>query len=126
MKRNLILITLGLLTFTPAHAQEQISDRPGGTESTELVEPGHILIELDYLYTNDDEQRTHELPQALIRIAVTDRIEAILGWDGFILSESETNHGDPQNHFFRLQGLHCRRMRAHSRIRMLRNTLQPL
>lgn len=97
MKYSTILIFTAL-TLSIANAQDQISDRPAGTESTELVKPGYVIVEFDYLYTNNGKQRIHELPQILTRIALSKKVEAMLGWDGYLLSESEKNDGTPRKY----------------------------
>lgn len=96
MKIQHLLLIGGWAALLPVWAQDQISDRPGGTESTELAAPGSTIIELDLLYTDNGPDRTYEVPQILARYGLTPRLEAIVGWDGQIFSEDQENQHDPQ------------------------------
>lgn len=65
---------------------EMVTDRPDQTESSMVVPPGFIQMEVGYLFTNDDagggETSTHEFPATLARIGIVDRVELRLGFSG--------------------------------------------
>jgi len=72
-----------------AQAEEMVTDRPDATESSSVIQPGYIQAELGWLYTKGEE-KSHEVPQTLLRIGVVDRVELRLGWAGY---KNETSSG---------------------------------
>ncbi|WKN42833.1 transporter [Tunicatimonas pelagia] len=55
-----------------------ITDRPGlGTDAPAVLDPGHVQIELGFLYQDDpiSDQQLLLYPNALVRIGVTERFE---------------------------------------------------
>jgi hypothetical protein len=62
---------------------EMATDRPDFTESASVVPAGHVQIETGYTFTRDGDgpetRREHGYPEALVRIGVTNRVEARVG-----------------------------------------------
>lgn len=83
----------------PAPLTEPIStDRPGFSDSVDLVPRGHIQLELGYTYTYDSggggTSNDHTFPQPLLRLGLTDDFEFRLEWAGWSLTEvSEPGSG---------------------------------
>jgi len=78
-----------LVSGLPASAEkppEMVTDRPDQTESSLVVPPGFVQLEIGYVFTNDDaggvETSTHEFPFTLARIGMVDRVELRLGFSG--------------------------------------------
>lgn len=71
---------------------ELVTDRPDVTESTNIVAPGWFQMEVGGSVEGEEGgSETLALPGSLLRIGVTRRIEARLGWDGY----HEQNGRDP-------------------------------
>lgn len=89
-KSYLSLLTCILfLLATPAAADdppELISDRPDQTESPNTVPPGFFQLELGASITVNDigsfRRETLSLPETLLRIGLSERLELRLGWAG--------------------------------------------
>lgn len=64
-------------------AGELVTDRPDVTESTSVVPPGWLQGELGASYERGDGSRTLAAPGTLLRVGVTRRLEARLGWSGW-------------------------------------------
>lgn len=90
MKVDPKLVICGLVGIWAgtAWAEELVTDRPDATESSSVVQSGQVQLELGWLYTESGDQRTHELPQTLVRIGVIDRVELRIGWDGYVEARS--------------------------------------
>lgn len=84
LNSKLILGLLAEFLSFSVLAEGIATDRPDATESSSVVQPGYIQAELGWLYTEDDDTKTHELPQTLIRWGIADQIELRLGWNGYI------------------------------------------
>ena len=94
------LALAGLLALSlPASAAEEplVTDRPDQTESAEVVPKGTLQLEAGWTFTRDDEGAAwleqHEIPQTLLRVGVSRRIELRFGWDGYATSEIESPAG---------------------------------
>jgi hypothetical protein len=80
----------------PAPLKGPIStDRPGFSDSANLVPRGHIQIESGYTYTYDSEHGTrindHSAPQLAFRTGLTDWMELRIQWAGYSWSKIHTD-----------------------------------
>ncbi len=70
-----------------------IGDRPDFTESSCTVGRGVLQIESGYTYvydrTADAQVDGHVLPEALLRIGLTDYLELRIGWEGYVFSREK-------------------------------------
>lgn len=94
------IVGLGLLLGTvgsvyAAEPPEMVTDRPDQTESSLVVPPGLVQLEIGYLFTNDDsggvETSTYEFPFTLARIGLIDRVELRIGFAG--VTSQQTSPG---------------------------------
>ena len=73
---------------------EMVTDRPEQTESSSVVAPGYVQVEVGVTRTDNDddgiEVETDEILETLVRIGVTDRVEVRIGFAGFIAVETST------------------------------------
>ncbi len=71
------------------------TDRPDFTEGTLTVEPGHIQVEAGYTYVTDSENGidsdTHDAPEVLLRVGLTERTEFRFFWEGYIDEEIDVD-----------------------------------
>lgn len=101
-----VLLVLGVAVpfgATAAAAQEPgplVTDRPDQTESTAIVPPGFVQLELGWTMSeaSDDasEIRTHTLPEALARIGVVRGLELRIGLPAWSSVETEGTEADPR------------------------------
>lgn len=96
----LALIPSVLMAETAPINEALISDRPDFTESTSTVPPAHLQLEAGYTFTQDSAagatERGHALPEALLRIGLSDNIEARIAWEGAIIEDpanGKNSHG---------------------------------
>lgn len=92
-----VLVGLAFLllpSLVPAFAQEApelITDRPDQTESSVVVPPGSIQIELGWTMTRDDVDgvrfESSEVPGTLLRIGLAEAVELRIGWTGWVDEE---------------------------------------
>jgi len=71
----------------PVAGDEIVTDRPDQTESSVVVPPGYVQVEMGWTFTQDVEDERidrHELPGTLVRIGVYERLELRLGWSGYV------------------------------------------
>lgn len=61
-----------------------VTDRPDQTESSVVVPPGTVQVEIGWLRTDDGADRDVEGPGTLVRWGLGERWELRLGWDGWI------------------------------------------
>ncbi len=98
MQSRFVALLALLGCATAAMAEELVTDRPDATESSSIVQPGHVQVELGWLYTENDDDDTEisEGPQTLVRIGLTEATELRLGWAGYIDegSDGESGVGD--------------------------------
>lgn len=78
----------GPLGFGQAElTRDMETDRPDFTEGANTVEPGHLQLEAGYTFVADEESgekfREHTFPELLLRIGLTERIEARVAWTGW-------------------------------------------
>ncbi|MCI4591503.1 transporter [Sphingobium sp. BYY-5] len=92
MKARIAMVLAGLfLAPASAHAQEEralCADRPGLGTPPCTVEPGRIVMELglgDWTRESDAQSRTDtmEAGELLMRVGLTDSLEAQLGWTAY-------------------------------------------
>lgn len=80
-------------------AEEMETDRPDFTEGASTVSPGHLQIEIGYLFTHDKErtfrEKEHTAPQFLGRVGLLNDLEFRVAWDGYINSERRTRATEP-------------------------------
>ena len=88
-------LLLPCLMVNVSIAQEKaalITDRPDFTESAYTIQPDRMQLELGYTYResdNGDEIRSHNFPEALLRIGMQDDWELRLGWSGYTFAEND-------------------------------------
>lgn len=77
-----------------------ISDRPDFTESAETIPAEHLQLEAGYTFTQDsadgETSREHALPEMLLRIGLSENIEARLAWEGALIedpAQGGSSHG---------------------------------
>lgn len=74
-----------------------VTDRPDQTESSTVMAPGFVQFEAGWTFAQDDEDgirvRSHAVPETLVRIGVTRRIEARIGFAGWRSDEVRTAGG---------------------------------
>lgn len=63
-------------------AEELVTDRPDQTEAAVTVAPGKVQMETGITYTQDEHAHSLSLPETLVRIGLTTRLELRLGWEG--------------------------------------------
>lgn len=76
----------GPLGFGEADLQEPMStDRPDFTESTRTIQQGHLQVELGYRYLEDDDTdlRVQDIPETLLRVGITDTVEARVSFSAY-------------------------------------------
>lgn len=87
------LFAMGLVATTWAEPMDLVTDRPDQTESSVTVAPGYVQIEAGWTMSGNgdgaDDVSTHEIPGTLVRIGLTDRVEARIGWAGYVSEELE-------------------------------------
>ena len=103
-KRFLLWATLSALAGSSAAAQPRTttqpaddslpplsSDRPDFTEATATIPAGHAQLESGYTFTYDEENghRVSEqtVPEFLLRVGLTDKLELRTAWTGMSLTE---------------------------------------
>lgn len=78
---------------------ELVTDRPDQTESTSIVPPSFTQIEIGWTHAMDDEdgEETHSdsLPETLLRLGLTDRLELRLGHSGHSWERIDFDNGAP-------------------------------
>ena len=74
-------------------APEMITDRPDQTESSTTVSPGYVQIETGLLHTKNESAGITEFPGTLFRIGVSARIEARVGFSGWIFDDALDTNG---------------------------------
>lgn len=98
------LVALGLLfqVWNPAWGEEPpelVTDRPDQTESTSIVPPGYLQLEVGWTHTEDDEHgedfEGDSLPETLIRYGLCEKLELRLGHSGHSWEEVEFDNGAP-------------------------------
>lgn len=67
-----------------AFSEEIVTDRPDATESSSVVQPGYVQVELGWLHSKNGGAEIDQVPQTLIRIGLDERMEARLGWVGYV------------------------------------------
>jgi len=81
------VLTAALPGVRGAEPEPIVTDRPDQTESTGIVAPGWVQLELGYTRTvNADagvDLREDALPQTLVRIGMIERAELRVGFDGY-------------------------------------------
>lgn len=73
-----------------------VTDRPDQTESAEVVPKGTFQLEAGWTFTRDEDDvrlETQEVPQTLLRIGLSRRVELRLEWGGYVSSEEESVSG---------------------------------
>jgi hypothetical protein len=91
-----LVASLALLAATPAGAErpELVTDRPDQTESSRVVPPGFVQVEVGFLVTRDDDNggrvETTEVPATLVRIGLMEGVELRLGWKGHVSEDLRT------------------------------------
>src|SRR5690606_20051975 len=88
MKRTLLSLTLLLFSTTPAIAELAQTDRPDSTESTSIVAPLSFQFETGYTFTYNRlaggiKEKTHTLPELLLRTGISKDIEFRLFFEGY-------------------------------------------
>lgn len=84
-----LLLTCAGGTAQADELPEMVTDRPDQTESTPLVTPGRVQVELGWTHTREDAGggaifSANEAPQTLIRIGlIADRVEGRIIHDGW-------------------------------------------
>jgi len=76
-----------------ADTPDLTTDRPDQTESSVTVEPGYIQVEAGMTISHTGDYDVTEAPGTLVRIGVTDRIEARIGIEGWIFDEEKDTEG---------------------------------
>lgn len=107
--RTAFLLSSQLVLHSAMHAQARdpgplVTDRPDQTESTVIVPPGFVQVEAGWSLDHDRDGlvrlRTHTVPGLLLRVGLTSRLEARLGFAGWHatdtsgLAGTERGHGD--------------------------------
>jgi hypothetical protein len=89
MNRGLV-VSLVLLAAAPLAGQDfsgiaepLTSDRPDFTESTSIVPQGHVQVEGGYTMSRVEEEKASTLGEVLVRIGVSERLEARIGAGSF-------------------------------------------
>lgn len=92
-----LLCLAGALPPAMADPPELVTDRPDQSESTQVVEPGRVQLEIGALWSAERDQpadqETFALPTTLIRIGVAERLELRVGWAGLVRDEVELRRG---------------------------------
>ena len=73
-----------------------VTDRPDQTESAEVVPKGTFQLEAGWTITRDDGDvglETQEVPQTLLRIGLSRRVELRVEWGGYVSTEEESASG---------------------------------
>ena len=91
------LLLLALVS-KPTHAQvpDLVTDRPDQTESSLTVMPGLVQIEAGWTFVSAGAEKSHSVPQTLIRIGIVHGLEARLGfagWTRLALTDSTSESG---------------------------------
>jgi len=87
-KRSFVLILGCALLSSSCFASdipELVTDRPDQTESSSTVPPGYLQIEMGYEHSENEREdlETDVVPQALLRVGLTENLEFRLGFDGY-------------------------------------------
>ncbi len=86
--RGLALVfgfTVGLPSWSTAQTPGPlVTDRPDQTESTAIVPPGYVQLELGNLLAGADSTEMLTIAPALLRIGVAPRVEARIGFAGWV------------------------------------------
>ncbi len=85
----LALPSLPMEAQTPSRAAPPlVTDRPDQTESTAVVSPGSVQLEVGWTLAQSSEGsvrvRSHSVPQSLARIGIVRRLEARVGFAGWM------------------------------------------
>lgn len=97
----IVPITCVLTTWCTGRALAQteplVTDRPDQTESAAIVEPGAAQFELGWMLRQDEtfdfRTREHALLGALARIGLTERLEARVGFAGWMAQDNQPPTG---------------------------------
>lgn len=74
-------VALAVLAFPDPG--DLVSDRPDFTESTPTIAPGWVQVESGYTFTAADGVREHGVPEMLVRVGLSQRLELRLAPPGF-------------------------------------------
>jgi hypothetical protein len=87
------LLLLALAGSAHAGDEALITDRPDQTESSSVVARGRVQLETGVVTSHDDERGveidTTAVGGTLVRIGLTNRVEARVGWNGYVDTEIE-------------------------------------
>jgi len=108
----ILLLSLGHPAVLPAEETapttfELITDRPDETESTAVIPPGYLQLEMGFSHTGDGDPQfdADSFPQTLLRLGLADAWELRLGYDGYTWErtdpaslpiEKQQGGGDPE------------------------------
>lgn len=71
------------------------TDRPDFTEGAQSIEPGHLQLETGYTYVRDEAEgatfEAHSVPEALLRIGLSNAVELRVGWEGYVNERMSPN-----------------------------------
>ncbi|HRX86106.1 MAG TPA: transporter [Phycisphaerae bacterium] len=88
------------LTWRPPVEGALATDRPGFADTTVVLPPGYLQLELGYTYTYDSESdihaRDHALSQLNLRFGLLDNLEIRTLWSGYSMSEVEFTAESPR------------------------------
>jgi hypothetical protein len=94
----LVCPTVAFAQGTPSGEPELVTDRPGFTETSEVVRRGYLQVESGLSYERDGEAGTVAVPEVLVRLGLSRRIELRLATDGLmserVAGQRTTGAGD--------------------------------
>ena len=72
-----------------------VTDRPDRTESTSIVQPGYVQLEIGWTHAESDEPgadfTTDSFPELLARIGMTPRLELRVGFGGYQWADADVS-----------------------------------
>lgn len=89
----LFMFFLLISSIQAEEATEMVTDRPDQTESSVTIPPGYVQIETGLTLTESGNTHITEGPGTLFRIGVSNRIEARIGFAGWISENANDTNG---------------------------------
>jgi len=71
--KSIVITCLGMSCL--ASAQQMQTDRPNETESPNTIQSGHLQVENGFSYEKEEEQKTFDIPEAVLRYGIFKDVE---------------------------------------------------